>query len=586
MFSNLIRNSSRLVIGSALCMAVVSAQAATIKAGDRVDNFRLNDHRGDSHELHYFTNKKAIVLVAQGNACAANAADIKTVNELRAKYAAQGVQFFGVNSNLKDTREAIVKEAQALGIEMPIFTDDTQLIGESLNLTKTGEVLVVNPKDWTLTYRGTAGNTAAVLDAMVAGSPVATASTAAPAGCTIAMPERDKRAAHANISYEKTIAPMLMDKCVACHRTGGIGPWAMTNYDMIRGFAPMIREVVRTQRMPPWHADPHYQAFSNDRSLSKQQVQQLVHWIEAGSPRGAGEDPLLKQPKTWSDWKLGTPDLIVKTTPFTVPASGDVPYQNITVENPLDHNVWIRAIDYVPGQRAVLHHVIASAASGNNRFGGASLNNYVPGADPLQIPADNGILLEKGSKFHFQMHFTTNGKSVTDETQFGLYFMKDPPKYNYRALIFANPGLKIPAGAEAQEVKSEQVVRKDSIIYSVHPHSHYRGKSAKFVAYLPDGSQQVLLNVPRYDFNWQTTYDLKDPITLPAGTKIVYTTIFDNSPQNKANPDPTKEIRWGEQTWQEMVFGVIRYRQVVEDGTSNTPQRPNESIDFSRIRAE
>jgi len=172
-----------------------------------------------------------------------------------------------------------------------------------------------------------------------------------------------------------------------------------------------------------------------------------------------------------------------------------------------------------------------------------------------------------------------------------LYFMKDPPKYNYRALIFANPRLKIPAGAKEHTEKAEQIVKKDSLVYSVHPHSHFRGKSAQFVAYLPDGREEILLNVPRYDFNWQTTYDLKQPVALPAGTRIVYTTVFDNSSQNKANPDPNREIRWGEQTWDEMVFGVIRYRQVVEDGSANLPQRPNEqasepSADFTKIKAE
>jgi hypothetical protein len=577
---------SRIALGAALVAAFAPAHAAiTTKPGDRVDNFRLTDHRGDSHELHYFTNRKAIVLMAHGNGCATNDADIKVINQLRKLYKSDDVQFFGVNSNLNDSREAVVQSAKAAGIEMPIFMDDTQLIGESLNLTKTGEVLIVNPKNWTLAYRGNAASAMGALKAVTAGAPLTTESSPFE-GCDIKMPEREKRAAHAKISYEKDIAPMLMDKCVACHRAGGIGPWAMTNYDLIRGFAPMIREVVRTQRMPPWHADPHYLAFSNDRSLTKEETQKLVHWIEAGAPRGTGKDPLLDQPKTWSEWALGTPDLIVKTKPFTVPATGTVPYQNIDVENPLDRDVWIRAIDYVPGQRAVLHHVIASAVSGKNRFGGASLNNYVPGADPLQIPADNGILLQKGSKFHFQMHFTTAGKEMTDVTQFGLYFMKEPPKYNYRALIFANPGLRIPAGAESHEVKAEQRVRKDSIIYSVHPHSHFRGKSAKFVAYLPDGSEKVLLNVPRYDFNWQATYDLKEPIMLPANTRIVYTTIFDNSTQNKANPDPNVEVRWGEQTWEEMVFGVIRYRQVVEDGTPNAPERPGESTDFTRIQAE
>ena len=179
---------------------------------------------------------------------------------------------------------------------------------------------------------------------------------------------------------------MLMDKCVACHRTGGIGPWQMTSYDMIKGFAPMIREVVRTQRMPPWDVDPHYSVFSNDRGLSIEQARTLVHWIEAGAPRGTGADPLLAQKKDWPEWPLGKPDLIVELPAFTVPATGTIPYQMTKVENPLDHDVWVRAVDWVPGERSVVHHIIASAG-GAERRGAVSLNNYVPGVEPLRAAA-------------------------------------------------------------------------------------------------------------------------------------------------------------------------------------------------------
>jgi peroxiredoxin len=569
----------------ALAVTVLLAQLALSASDDKVDNFRLNDHRGQSHELYYLSDMKAVVLFAQGNDCAQANTAATQLKALRNQYQGQGVTVLGINSNLSQSRESIVQTATAAGIDMPILTDDTQLIGESLGLTNNGEVLVVNPQTWQLVYRGGLEAAAEAVSALVSGQTVKTAKTPV-AGCAIAMPERVKRATHATISYAKTIAPMLTDKCVACHREGGIGPWAMTSYELVRGFAPMIREVVRTQRMPPWHADPHYQAFSNDRSLTMEQAKTLVHWIEAGAPRGAGVDPLLSQKKTWSEWSLGTPDLIVKTPAFNVPATGIVDYQHVTVANPLDHDVWIRAVDYVPGARSVLHHVIASAGTGG--FGGASLNNYVPGAGPLVMPESNGIFLPKGSKFQFQMHFTTNGREATDVTQFGLYFMKEPPKFNYRALIFINPRLKIPAGVKEHTEVAVQTIKKDSLIYSTHPHSHFRGKSAKFVAYLPDGSQQMLLNVPRYDFNWQSTYEMSAPVMLPAGTRIEYTTVFDNSVQNKANPDPTREVRWGEQSSEEMVFGVIRYRQVVEDGAANSPQRPSNepSMDFTTIKAQ
>jgi hypothetical protein len=400
---------------------------------------------------------------------------------------------------------------------------------------------------------------------------VKVASTAV-SGCAIAMPERDRRAAHAQISYEETIAPLLLDKCVACHREGGIGPWQMASYEMIRGFAPMIREVVRTQRMPPWHADPHYQSFSNDRGLSKEQAKTLVHWIEAGAPRGAGADPLLAQRKDWPKWPLGEPDLVVEMPAFTAPATGVVPYQMVEVKNPLKRDVWIRAVDYLPGDRSVLHHVIGAAGAREERRGSTSLNNYVPGAEPLEVPEGTGIFLPAGASFHFQMHYTPNGKETTDVTRMGLYFMKDPPQYNFRSFVVSNPRLKIPPNVNDHAETAERVFNQDAVIYSVHPHAHFRGKAAKFVAQYPDGREEVLLNVPAYDFNWQSTYDLVEPITVPAGTKIVYTHTYDNSPQNKANPDPNREVPWGQQTWDEMIFGVLRYRNLHEDPSKLTEQ--------------
>ncbi len=560
-----------ILVSSLLLSTQVPASA------DIADNFRLNDHQGVAHELYYLSDMKAVVLLAQGNGCDGSRQAATALQRLQSKYEPQGVTFLAINSNLGDSREAIGKEAAQAGIKLPVMLDTAQLVGESLNLTRNGEVLVLSPKGWKVAYRGDSKGVAGAIDALLADKPAPTATTAA-TGCTIKMPERDKRAAHAKISYEKQIAPLLMEKCVVCHREGGIGPWQMSSYDMIRGFSPMIREVVRTQRMPPWHADPHYGVFSNDRGLTPVQAQTLVHWIEAGSPRGTGADPLLAQKKDWPEWALGKPDLVVELPPFTTPATGTIPYQNIKIENPLDHDVWVRAVDFLPGQRAVLHHIIATA--GGETRGSISLNNYVPGAEPLQVPKDNGILLPAKAKLHFQVHYTPNGQELTDVTRMGLYFMKDPPKYNYRSMIFINVKLKIPAEAKLHTEVAERKFDQDAVIYSLHPHAHFRGKSSSFVAHYPDGRQEILLNIPTYDFNWQSTYDLAKPLTVPAGTRIVYTQVFDNSSQNKANPDPKRVVTWGEQTWEEMVFGVIRYRNVKEDQAQKTSE-PSQAELFS-----
>ncbi len=325
------------------------------------------------------------------------------------------------------------------------------------------------------------------------------------------MPERDKKQAHAKISYSKSIAPMLIDNCVACHRTGGIGPWQMSSYDMIKGFAPMIREVVRTQRMPPWHADPHYQAFSNDRSLSKDEVKTLVHWIEAGAPRGSGGDPLVELKRSWPEWALGEPDLIVEIPAFDVPATGTIPYQMPSTANPLDHDVWVRAVDFLPGDRTVLHHIIATmGVDGAGIRDGGSLGGYVPGAGPMVLPQETGVLMKKGAKFFFQMHYTATGKQARDVSRMGLYFRKDTPQYQFRSAVMAKPSLKIPPNTKAHTESASRTFDRDVLVYSLLPHSHFRGKASNFVATYPDGTQETLLSVPNYDFNWQTTYELAD----------------------------------------------------------------------------
>lgn len=552
-------------------------------APDTIDNFRLTDQQGASHELYYLSDMKAVVLLAQGTACEASQKAAAQLEGLRARYEPRGVTFLVLDSNLTDatSREALAKQA---GVGLPILMDEAQLVGESLGIKRNGEVLIANPQDWKVAYRGGVGAVPAALDSMLAGAAVKPAASEV-AGCPIKMPERDRSQAHAQISYEKTIAPMLIDKCVSCHRDGGIGPWQMNSYDMVRGFAPMIREVVRTQRMPPWHADPHYSAFSNDRGLSLDQTRALVHWIEAGSPRGSGADPLLTQKKDWPQWPLGKPDLIVELPSFTVPSTGTIPYQMTKVENPLDHDVWVRAVDWVPGERGVVHHIIASAG-GAERRGAVSLNNYVPGVEPLQLPPEAGILLPAHATFHFQTHYTSNGKVLTDTTKMGLYFRKDAPKYNFRSLVFANNKLRIPPNTKWHEETAEQTLKAEAIIYTLHPHAHYRGKASRFVAYYPDGKTQTLLNIPAYDFNWQGTYELNEPMRIPAGTRIVYSQWYDNSTQNKANPDANREVTWGEQTWDEMIFGVIRYRNVVEDAQAQPQKEPSQEELFTERKAQ
>ncbi|MBX9964013.1 MAG: redoxin family protein [Burkholderiales bacterium] len=572
------------ILFSSLLIANICSLDATYAAapGDRVDNFRLLDQNGVSHELRYLSDAKAVVLMVQGNGCPIVRQALPALRELRDSYRDRGVEFLLINSNLQDDRTAIVTEAKEFGFDIPVLKDEAQLVGEALGVERTAEVFVIDPKTWQLTYRGalddrldyekqkpvpTKRYLADALDAMLAGQPVATTRTQT-AGCLVNFPERGRTSAHAAISYSETIAPLLQKNCVACHRNGGVAPWAMTSYDMVRGFAPMIREVLRTKRMPPWHADPQYGHFVGDRSLSTTELQTLVHWIEAGAPRGAGPDPLTSQTPVPSEWTLGTPDLVVEVPAFDVPATGVVNYRYPSLPNPVGRDVWVRGVEVLPGDRSVVHHVLTGiddAQSQEVRVGQlAAFGGYSPGKNTFFYPDDTGVLLRKNAQLQFQMHYTPNGKSIRDVTRVGYYFADKPPQHPLRLTFLYKGNLSIPPHAKAHTETVEYVYDRPVMVYTLMPHAHLRGKASRFTAVYPDGRQEVLLNVPKYDFNWQTVYIFEEPKVFPAGTRIVFDMTWDNSAQNPANPDPDKTVRWGDQTWEEMNAGWIRFRYLDE----------------------
>lgn len=550
---------------------VLASNAAALQPSERVENFRLLDHAGASHELYYYDTAKAVVLMTQSNSCKSSNKAMAKAAALQQDYADKGVRVFMINSSANDSRSAIEAAAAQAALNVPILMDSAQLIGESMALDTAGEALVLNTADWTVAYRGAANKHATkALDAVLAGERVSRPSTKAK-GCEVAYPEQQARAQHANISYEKDIAPILLNNCVSCHRQGGIGPWAMDNFTMVKGFAPMIREVLRTQRMPPWHADPKHGTFSNDRSLSNTELKTLVHWIEAGAPRGEGEDPLVTTDVEYTEWDtegvLGKPHYVVDIPASEIPASGVVDYKYHYVKNPIGRDVWVHATEVLPGDRAVLHHVITAFGDmvtegpykGRMKHTGG-LRGYAPGITNEPFPENTGVFLPADATLEFQVHYTTSGKATVDESRLGLWFHEDAPEKQVFSKFIANGKIRIPAHAANHAEKEEYTVPKDAILYNVMPHAHFRGKAAEFRAFYPDGTEELLLSVPNYDFNWQTTYEFAEPKFVPEGTRIVQTNWWDNSAANSANPDPSIEVTWGEQSWEEMLFGAFLMR--------------------------
>ena len=571
----------------ALAVAGLGVQAAP------VDNFSLLDHRGAAHELHYYSDAAAIVLIVQGNGCpiVRNAlADYRAVSDA---YASRGVRFLMINANLQDDREAIAAEAAEWDIPYPILVDETQLVGESLGLTRTAEVLVIDPSDWRIVYRGAVNDrlgyerqkTAAehhylrdALDAVLEGATPDIAGQPAK-GCLMNFPGNE--ADHAEIAYSDVIAPLLQENCVQCHRPGGIGPWAMTSYQMVRGFAPMIREVIRTRRMPPWHADPHVGSWSNDKGLTVAERQTLVHWVEAGAPRGDGPDPLAQTAAPAPEWALGEPDVVIDIPAFDVAASGVVDYQFHVAPNPLDRDVWVRAMDVQPGVTEVVHHVLVGTteAGAPVKYSSESLMNnylggYAPGVEPRELPEGTGVFVPKGTGFMFQMHYTPYGKAVTDRSRLGLYLYDEPPANFLRHSVVLKPTIRIPPNAKEHAETAYFEFHREATLYTVLPHSHYRGKSSTFELVHPGGERELILSVPDYDFNWQRGYDFATPRLIAPGTRLVHTTVYDNSAQNPGNPDPTREVPWGLQSHDEMLYGDFVFSWT--DERSDAPTHDND----------
>ena len=374
------------------------------------------------------------------------------------------------------------------------------------------------------------------------------------------------------VTFTKDIAPILYKSCAECHRPGEIAPMSLMNYKEVRPWARSIKERVAERSMPPWSADPKHGEWANNPSLSTEQIEKVVAWVNAGAPEGDVKD-LPPAPKFTQGWTIGTPDVVLEMPEeYTVPADGTIPYLYFSMPTNFSEDKWIQAMEIRPGNRTVVHHVIAytqdpnvkdTAAGGEGelRRGRTHLGGITPNKTGIRY-GDAARLITKGSNIVFQMHYTTNGQAAKDRTRIGFVFSKEPGKKMLITGNALNSRFVIPAGDPSHEVKSSHTFKEDVEIMSFMPHMHVRGKDFTYTAVYPDGRSEILLNVPKYDFNWQLTYLPKKTIRLPKGTRLDCVAHFDNSTRNKYNPDPSKEVRWGDQTWEEMMIGWYTYTRV------------------------
>jgi hypothetical protein len=326
----------------------------------------------------------------------------------------------------------------------------------------------------------------------------------------------------------------------------------------------MIREVVQERRMPPWHADPRYGRFENDRRLTGRQRATLLAWIDRGAPLGDKQEIPAPQPFPVG-WTIGTPDMVIEMPePYAVPAQGTIPYQYFRVPSAFTEDRWVQAAEARPGDPSVVHHILIGIDDDRQRtteerarFPQSHFVAYAPGDLPLVLPPGTAKRIPAGSDFSFQMHYTPIGEARADRSSIALVFAKEPPRREARTLGIVQREFEIPPGADNHPVRSSYVFAADADLYSLFPHMHLRGKSFRYTAHFPDGTSEILLSVPAYDFAWQTVYRLAEPRLMPSGTRIDCLAHFDNSPSNAVNPDPLRKVTWGEQTFEEMMIGFI-----------------------------
>jgi mono/diheme cytochrome c family protein len=380
-------------------------------------------------------------------------------------------------------------------------------------------------------------------------------------------------AAEGGPTFAKDVAPIFYDNCVACHRPNHLAPMSLMTYDDARPWARAVKSKVLAKEMPPWGADSSVRAYTNDSSLTQAEIDTIAAWVDGGSPKGNDAD-LPETPQFAEGWSIGEPDLIFSfLEPFEVPADGTVPYSYVTVPTNLTEDTWISAHEFRPGDRRVVHHVITQVLADDGkpatgevklqrdrtrkRAEGASVGGFVPNRRGTVYEAGVATRMPAGADIEAQMHYTTIGEPVTDVSSWGVVLTSEPDSTLRRAGggQVANLGFAIEPGNDNYKITAKRQIKEDTYLSTMMPHMHVRGKSAKYTVKYEDGSEVVALWVPNYDFNWQLNYRLQDPIHMPAGSTLEAEFHYDNSGTNRFNPDPTAEVHWGDQTWEEMMLG-------------------------------
>lgn len=532
--------------------------------------FRSIDHNGLTRDWLYDQSDKDMVLAFFDPNCPDATNTLMQLENIQSQFAHEQVRCWAIAVASGEIREQLTRLSKLAHSAVPVLQDASGTIAQSFGIRFSGETVAFHVQDFAVFYQGPFDSWAppgsdqvtrallwqALTDDLAGSEAVLRYDTFGDA-CRIQEPLLSIP------DYARDVAPILIQNCVRCHSTGNIGSYVMDNYLTISDYAGSIRERVVSGAMPPWHADPHFGKFSNDSSLKPEEIRTLVRWVDAGAPRGLGLDPLTTIPPQSIAWPFGVPDLILTIPNQSLPPSGLVDYRYINVTNTLTTDVWVRAAVVLPGNRKVVHHALIFSDPLDKLFGGLQgyFAGYVPGQEAEYYPEGTAKKLKAGAVLQFQMHYITIGTIQTDQTRLGLYFATNTVGLKeIKTKAGYSTSFVIPANTADYHAESGVFsFTKKSTLFSLAPHMHLRGSSFRYELTYPDQTKETILSVPFYEFHWQTLYTFATPKIVPLGTKLRCFATFDNSSFNRENPDPDAEVKFGEQTADEMLIGYFNY---------------------------
>ena len=571
----------------------VTSGPEILKPGDVGIGLMVPDHsfaalEGETRSLSSLVGENGLIIAMTSATCPVSKRFLPDLLELAKTSQEKGFSMLFVNAFASEEESEIREQLGEHVALVPYLHDRDRSLSRILEATTTTEVFLLDSRR-TLLYRGAFNDQYGIdysineprhhylldaIEAALAGERPDIAATAAP-GCEIDLGGVKGDSEPVTVTYHRDVARILQANCVRCHHDGGIAPFALDDWEEVSDRARVIRRVVEEGTMPPWFAAPPTDGgpspWINDHSLSPREKKDLLAWLES-SEKPMGDPADAPEPIQFpTEWSIGEPDLVVPLSrAYEIKATGFMPYQYDVVETELTEDRWVSAYEVLPSERDVVHHVIIQVfekgASIRQRAEGAGgyWAAYVPGNGSHQFPEGFAKKLPAGAKIQFQIHYTPSGKAKKERLKLGLVFADKDPQFEVKTIPLADRKLDIPPGAEAHQEGMSRRVTFDLPLTSFMPHMHTRGAAFRYEVTYPDGGQEILLDIPRYDFNWQLRYDLKKPKWIPKGSTLKVTGVFDNSTNNRANPDPTKRVKWGSQTVDEMLIGYIEYFVPVE----------------------